>query len=66
MRLSTQRAWRWARRVLGLLIVFAIAAAPLVVGFVAGVVYGVARIVWFALAEGFASGRNLIERRPGD
>jgi hypothetical protein len=51
---------------LGVLIVFVIAALPLVIGFVGGVVYAVARIVWFALMEGFASGSNLIERRRSD
>lgn len=61
--LNAQRVGRWAARMMGLLLVFAIAALPLVIGFAAGVIYAVARIVWSALVEGFSGGRNLIERR---
>jgi membrane protein required for beta-lactamase induction len=59
---SLKRAWAAALRVLALLVVFAIAALPLIVGLVAGVVYGVARIVWAALVEGFTAGRGLVRR----
>jgi hypothetical protein len=59
---SMKQAANRAGRLLALLVVLAIAALPLVIGFVAGVVYGVARIVWAALVEGFTAGRGLVRR----
>jgi hypothetical protein len=59
---SLKRALAAALRLLALVVVLAIAALPLVIGFGAGVVYGVARIVWAALVEGFTTGRGLVRR----
>jgi len=60
---NVKRVWQSTLRMLALLVVLAIAALPIVVGCAAGVVYGVARIAWAGLAEGFATGRGWLERR---
>ena len=62
LNLSVKRMANRAGRWLALLVVLAIAALPLIIGFVAGIVYGVARIVWAALVEGFTTGRGLVRR----
>jgi membrane protein required for beta-lactamase induction len=59
---AIKRVWQSALRMLALLVVLVIAALPLVIGFVAGVVYGVTRIVWAALVEGFTTGRSFVRR----
>lgn len=48
------------RRALVLLVVALISSVPLVVGFVAGVLYAVGVIVWHALRLGFECGLALL------